>query len=76
MEKYAEFGAKYNNMLTVSDFNIHVEDVTNGHAEQFIYMCKAIDQHGNFATHHDGHTLDFSTNRTELCYTSELHQTR
>ena len=31
--KYAEFGAKYNNMLIAGGFNIHVEDVTNGDAE-------------------------------------------
>ena len=60
LEKYAEFGVKYNNMLIVGDFNIHVEDVTSGDAEQFIDMCKAIglDQHVNFTTHHHGHTLD------------------
>ena len=60
LEKYAECGAKYNNMLIVGDFNIHVEDVTTGDAEQFIDMCKAIglDQHVNFATHYQGHTLD------------------
>ena len=33
LEKYAEFGVKYNNMLIVGDFNVHVEDVTNGDAE-------------------------------------------
>ena len=60
LEKYVEFGVKYYNMLIVGDFNIHVEDVTNGDAEQFIDMCKAIglDQHVNFATHHNEHTLD------------------
>ena len=60
LEKYAEFGAKYNNMLIVGDFNIHVEHVTNGDAEQFIDMCKAIglDQHVNFMIHHHGYTLD------------------
>ena len=60
LEKYAEFGAKYNNMLIVGDFNIHVEDVTNSDAEQFIDMCKAIglDQHVHFPTHHQRHTLD------------------
>ena len=60
LEKYAEFGAKYNNILIVGDFNIHVEDVTNGDAEQFLDMCKVIglDQHVNFVTHHHGHTLD------------------
>ena len=58
--KYAEFCVKYNNMLIVDDFNVHVEDVTNGDAEHYIGMCKAIglDQHVNFATHHQGHTLD------------------
>ena len=46
--------------MIVDDFNIHVEDVTSGDAEQFIDMCKAIglDQHVNFTTHHHGHTLD------------------
>ena len=40
-------------MLRVCDFNIHVEGVTNGDAEQFIDMCKAIglDKHVNFVTH-------------------------
>ena len=59
-EKYAEFGAKYNNMLIIGDSNIHVEDVTTGDAEQFINMCKAmrLDQHVNFVTHHHGHTVD------------------
>ena len=33
LEKYADFGVKYNNMLIVGDFNIHVDDVTNGDAE-------------------------------------------
>ena len=44
----------------VGDINIHVKDVTNGDAKQFIDMCKAIglDQHVNFATHYQGHTLD------------------
>ena len=58
--KYAEFGVKYNQHIVVGDFNIHVEDVTNGDAEQFIDMCKAIglDHHVNSATHHQGHTLD------------------
>ena len=47
-------------MQIVCDFNIHEEDLTNGDAEQFIDMCKAIglDQHVNFVTHHQGHTLD------------------
>ena len=60
LAKYAEFGVKYNNMLIVGYFNIHIEDVTNGDAEQFIDMCKAIglDQHVNFAKHQHGHTLD------------------
>ena len=60
LEKYVEIGVKYNSMLVVGDFNIHVEDVINGDAEQFIDRCKAIglDQHVNFATHHHGHTLD------------------
>ena len=60
LEKYAEFGVKFNNMLVVGDFNIHVEDVKNGDAEQFIDMCKAIelDEHVKFVTHHQGHTLD------------------
>ena len=60
LEKYAEFGVKYNKMLIVGDFNIHVEDVTNGDAEQFVDMCKAIglDQYVNFATHHHGHALE------------------
>ena len=60
LEKYAEFDVKYNNMLIVGDFNIHVEDVTNGDAEQFVDMCKAIglDQPVNLTTHHHGHTLD------------------
>ena len=60
LEKYVEFDMKCNNRLIVGDFNIHMEDGTNGDAEQFIDMCKAIglDQHVNFATHHHGHTLD------------------
>ena len=47
-------------MLLVGDFNIHVKVVTNGDAEQFIDMCEAIrlDQHVNFVTHYQGHTLD------------------
>ena len=43
LEKYAEFGVKYNNMLTVGDFNIHVEDVSSGDAEQLLDMCKQLD---------------------------------
>ena len=60
LEKYAELGMKYDNMLVVDDFNIHVEDVTSGDTEQFIDICKAIGlyQHVNFVTCHQGHTMD------------------
>ena len=54
LEKYSEFG------VIVADFNIHVEDVTNGDAEQFTDMCKAteLDPYVNFVKYHHVHTLD------------------
>ena len=63
---------KYSNMLIVGDFNIHVEDVTNGDTEKFINMCKVIglDQYVNFATHYQWHKLDLVL--TEMNFTIQV----
>ena len=76
METYAEFGVKYN-ILIVSDFNIHVEDVVNGDAEQFIDICKVIglDQHVYFVTYYQEHTLDLvQTKLTSTIQVSNIKQ--
>ena len=38
---YVELGAKFNNIIFLGDFNIHVLDIESIDGEQFIDMCEA-----------------------------------
>ena len=51
---------KHLNPLITGDFNIHINDKEDTEAMDFIHTIDALgmDQHVNFCTHRDGHTLD------------------
>ena len=55
-----ELGTTCTNLIIMGDFNIHVDDLENSHAEQFNDVCTAIglEQVVNFGTHVQGHTVD------------------
>lgn len=50
----------HDKILLVGDFNIHVDDLTNSFASEFLNTCDSLNlkQHVSHPTHVQGHTLD------------------
>ena len=57
-------------LLLLGDFNFHVEDPSDTHAQRFVKLLESynLKQHVTIATHEKGHTLDLVITRSdELC---------
>ena len=66
---YMELAVKFNNVMFLWDFNIHVNSPDNEDAIQFFEMCDTVSlqQHTKQETHISGNTMDLGLNECGNC---------